>query len=505
MKKIFTLLAATTLSVAAMAQTVLPYEADWKFKAEALNEDGTIKEGNNKPEMYDLGGWTLTGARPFAIAASKNKPVENTMEYTDGRHETKEYISFLISPALDFSKNSIKTITFNLGKEAEDQKSSAIDVVYTTELNAEDPTKSEWTPLKEEILPAQGMKVPALGGTATVIADLNAPTVYIAIKARKATDYAPAAKQAKIRVTAFKVTEEEKTVNATLPYEAKWNYKPELINPADSTFIDQEAAANAGSYKEDPARLELNGWMSVKEEGDRMFCVLANKNDAGQKRQVPNTVEWTDNKQSKANTTWFVSPKINFSVDGEKSIEFQIGRESNDQQISNMDLLYSTDYKDDVKTATWTTIKTSILPKDQVGLQPADGEVTDGMMLVVSEKVNINVDNVTIAFKARKEEGGTAGAKQTKIRIRNFNIKLAGGSSIESSATETVSAFVANGELNLNGEVAKVELYNIAGLKAMEAVRPANSINLNGLANGVYVIRLTAANGQVATNKIIVK
>lgn len=512
MKKLYALFAATALSVAAMAQTALPYEANWKYKAENLAEDGTLKAGVDenagKPDanqdLYDLAGWNISGLRPFYIPVSNNAPIANTMEFVDGKQE-KEYTSFLVSPALDFSKNSVKTITFNLGKEKEDQNTSVIDVLYTTEYNG-DPAKATWNTLKEEIIPAQGMKVPNLGGSEMVVTELSAPTVYIAIKARKATNCVAGEKQAKIRITKFQITEEEKTVNAALPYQAVWSYKAELINAADSTFIDQEAAANAGGYKDDPTRLELNGWTSVKVEGDRWFCVAANKNAAELKRQIPNTVEWSDNKQAKANTTWFVSPKINFAVEGEKTINFQIGREKEDQQSSNMDLLYSTDYIDDVKTATWTTIKTSILPKEQVGLQPYNGEEGENFMHVVAEKVNINADNVTIAFKARKEEGGQAGEKQAKIRIHNFNIQLEGaGTSISNTTSEAVSAFVANGELNLIGDVAKVELYNIAGLKAMEAIRPTNSINVSNLTNGIYVIRLTSANGQVATHKVIVK
>ena len=169
----------------------------------------------------------------------------------------------------------------------------------------------------------------------TVITEVVAPSVYLAIKADKATEgFSKGSSQAKIRVTQFKVTEKEKEINAQLPYEAKWAYKAELINVLDSTFVPGFDSTNAGSYKEDPANLDLNGWVSISEAGDRKFTVLANKNTEGNKRQVPNTMEWTDNKQSKENTTWFVSPKIDFSATGDKYINFQIGREAIDQKIS---------------------------------------------------------------------------------------------------------------------------------------------------------------------------
>ena len=344
----------------------------------------------------------------------------------------------------------------------------------------------------------------------TVITEVVAPSVYLAIKADKATEgFSKGSSQAKIRVTQFKVTEKEKEINAQLPYEAKWAYKAELINVLDSTFVPGFDSTNAGSYKEDPANLDLNGWVSISEAGDRKFTVLANKNTEGNKRQVPNTMEWTDNKQSKENTTWFVSPKIDFSATGDKYINFQIGREAIDQKISNVDLLYSTDYVDDVKTATWTTIKSQLVPEDQVGLNPADGELTENLLAVINEKVTINNPGVTIAFKAAKVESvSTPGDKQTKIRIRNFKITVdTDPNSIISNETTKAAAFVANGELNIVNaeEVARVELYNIAGQSAMIVAQPANTVSLNGITNGIYLVRLIMADGSSVATKVAVK
>ena len=220
-------------------------------------------------------------------------------------------------------------------------------------------------------------------------------------------------------------------------------------------------------------------------------------------------MEWTDNKQSKENTTWFVSPKIDFSATGDKYINFQIGREAIDQKISNVDLLYSTDYVDDVKTATWTTIKSQLVPEDQVGLNPADGELTENLLAVINEKVTINNPGVTIAFKAAKVESvSTPGDKQTKIRIRNFKITVdTDPNSIINNETTKVAAFVANGELNIVNaeEVARVELYNIAGQSAMIVAQPANIVSLNGITNGIYLVRLIMADGSSVTTKVAVK
>ncbi len=516
MKKIYALIAAVAMATTTFAQEALPYSANWQYKAEALNADGEVTDAEaGKPtadqSFYDLGGWVsvkTAGSRPFYIAVSSKKPVENTMEFVDAQQDPTINTSFLISPALNFGNESVKTISFKCGKDADDQLSSRLEVLYTTDYTG-DPKTTEWTSLKANILPGTGLKATTMGEI-TVTTEVVASSVYLAIKADKATeDFSQGAKQAKIRVTQFKVTEKEKEINAQLPYEAKWAYKAELINALDSTFVPGFDSTNAGSYKEDPSNLDLNGWVSISEAGDRKFTVLANKNTEGNKRQVPNTMEWTDNKQSKENTTWFVSPKIDFSATGDKYINFQIGREAIDQKISNVDLLYSTDYVDDVKTATWTTIKSQLVPEDQVGLNPADGELTENLLAVINEKVTINNPGVTIAFKAAKVESvSTPGDKQTKIRIRNFKITVdTDPNSIINNETTKAAAFVANGELNIVNaeEVAKVELYNIAGQSAMIVAQPANTVSLNGITNGIYLVRLIMADGSSVTTKVAVK
>lgn len=509
MKKMYTLVAAALFSAAAIAQEALPYEANWQYKAEAIAADGTVTAADanaGKPEsnqeLYDLGGWASiaeTGKRPFYIGASKGKPITNTMEFVDNKQPEEGVItSWLVSPELNFNANSVKTISFKCGKEDDNQTTSVLELLYTTNYTG-DVTTTEWTTLKADIQPVTGMTATKMGEV-NATCNVQAASVVVAIKAAKSSiAYVDGAKQAKFRVSAFKVTEEilEGGHAETLPYEAQWAYKPELINPADSTFVDGFDTANAGSYKEDPANLELNGWYTVKQAGDRIFCVVANKNAAGNKRQVPNTVEWTDNKQDKENTTWFVSPAIDFSASGDKYITFQIGRETIDQQISNIDLLYSTDFAGDVTTATWTTIASQLVPAGQAGLAPADVEGSNAaaLMAVINQKVSFTDKAVTLAFKAGKVDGGTAGKKQTKIRIRNFKILLNDPTSIRNAAAEGMTASVVDGRLVVSSNVAKAEVYDIAG----------KAVNAESLGNGLYLVRLTAADGSVATSKVLVK
>ena len=53
-------------------------------------------------------------------------------------------------------------------------------------------------------------------------------------------------------------------------------------------------------------------------------------------------------------------------------------------------------------------------------------------------------------------------------------------------------------------EVAEVEVYNALG-QLVKTVQNANEINVNGLAEGIYLLRITATDGKVYTNKITIR
>ncbi|MGN0035896.1 MAG: choice-of-anchor J domain-containing protein [Bacteroidaceae bacterium] len=198
----------------AQAQEKLPYKANWQYKAEAVADDGTVTEADPKAGRYlsdqstwDLGGWTSVATEyrnMFYIGITKGTPIANTMEYVDGQQKQNS-TAWLISPALDFSAAADKTISFKCGKEADDQCSSVLEVLYTTDFTG-DPTTTEWTTLKADIRPVTGMKG-SMMGVEKIRCKAKADKVYIAIKTTKAGDnyFSAGAKQAKIRVMNFQV------------------------------------------------------------------------------------------------------------------------------------------------------------------------------------------------------------------------------------------------------------------------------------------------------------
>ena len=68
-------------------------------------------------------------------------------------------------------------------------------------------------------------------------------------------------------------------------------------------------------------------------------------------------------------------------------------------------------------------------------------------------------------------------------------------SSIRNAAAEGMTASVVDGRLVVSSNVAKAEVYDIAG----------KAVNAESLGNGLYLVRLTAADGSVATSKVLVK
>lgn len=431
MKKIQLLILLAIMAVAIQAQEPLPYVANWKYQADAIAADGTVTTADPKAgsptsdqTKYDLGGWTTSGLRPFYIATSKKAPIPNTMEFVDAKQSPTEYTSFLVSPALNFNNNTLKTITFNCGKDNDDQKSSNLEVLYTTNFTG-DVTTTEWISLKTDILPLTGMKQPNLGGNITIVTDIVAPKVYVAIKAYKATQYEVGGSQAKIRVTAFTVTEKE---IKTIPYTAKWQHKEEYIG-TDGIFKDQNIVTDLGKPAVDQEKYyNLGGWESIATAGNRAFYIPTTGKE-GSKKEVFNAMEYFCSTATDE-TSYMISPIFNFPENTEKTISLRCGK--NELGITaQLELIYSTDYTGDASTATWVSLKKDLIPDDQKGTS------VDGMP-IISATTNLVAPSVVIAVRAAKKTAATQIGG--KLRIANFTI---------TGATHTTDA---NGAMKCTGE-----------------------------------------------------
>ena len=244
------------------------------------------------------------------------------MEFGDAQQSPSQ-TAFLISPALNFGNQSIKTISFKCGKNKDDQKSSNLEIVYTTNFTG-DAATTEWVSLKANILPQTGLKVTAMENV-IITTNITAPSIHIAIKAYKATeDFGVGEKQAQIRITEFTVTEKE---IKTIPYTANWQHKEEYID-ADGVFKDQNI--NLSTLKNDPKKYyNLEGWESIATAGNKLFYIPTTIDKNNIKIEVSNAMEYNYTTVTNE-TSYIVSPMFNFPENTSKKISLRCGREKED-------------------------------------------------------------------------------------------------------------------------------------------------------------------------------
>lgn len=170
---------------------------------------------------------------------------------------------------------------------------------------------------------------------------------------------------------------------------------------------------------------------------------------------------------------------------------------------SNIELFYSLDYKDNYQTATWISIKKNIIPAEQAGLD-------NTTMVNVNEPLNLVANSVTFAFKAAPQENGTVGAKQTKIRIKDFKILDEDTTtSIENTKANDTSVNIypnpTQGILNISADqaITNIIITNIGGQTIMQIAQPAGQISIANLPTGYYQALIILSDGSQVVKRIV--
>lgn len=177
-----------------------------------------------------------------------------------------------------------------------------------------------------------------------------------------------------------------------------------------------------------------------------------------------------------ASESWLVSPAIDLT--GKSNVILSFDHTVYDTQNTNaLTLLFSTNYADDVTTATWETVTIPTW--------------TEKRWDFVTATVNVPADmqgqtNVRFAFKYTS----TADNSNT-WEIKNVIVDGEKSSGIGSLNASEASFFVSGGELIVNNvaEGTMVEIYNALGAKVQATVFDGSAINVSNLTNGVYVVR----------------
>jgi len=276
-----------------------------------------------------------------------------------------------------------------------------------------------------------------------------------------------------------------------LPYTATWKYLSSALNP-DGTPTDP----NAGSYKADQSLFDLSGWISTIYEGTRPFYIGLSSG-----KPIANTMEFVDNKQDGVrNTSWLISPPLDFSGTGIKTITFRAGREAADQQTSNIDVLYSPDYTTSIERATWTVLKSQAVPAVQTGLGQS-------AMTVVTATTTGQSPNAVIVIRADKVFGGTAGAKQAKYRVMaptiTFTATVGISSSNKDSNTIVYDKKTQTIHIKSHDEIKSVEVFSILGEKVLSNPGNNRKLSITHLPDGMYICKVLLANEETVMRKIL--
>ena len=276
----------------------------------------------------------------------------------------------------------------------------------------------------------------------------------------------------------------------SLPHSPVWKYIDSALSGGSPTD------PNAGTYKADQSLFDLSGWTSVVSEGMRPFYIGISSGNP-----IANTMEFVDNKQDgERNTSWLISPPLDFSGTGIKTITFRAGREAIDQQTSNIDVLYSPDYTTSIERATWTVLKSQAVPATQAGL-------AQNSMVVITTSTSEKSPDAVIAIRADKVFGGAAGVKQAKYRVVAPTITFTPASGISSTNKDSNAIIYDNTmqtvRIESGEEIKSIELYSLLGEKVLFNSGNNRIISIGYLPNGIYICKVLLVNQEMIIKKFL--
>ena len=206
----------------------------------------------------------------------------------------------------------------------------------------------------------------------------------------------------------------------------------------------------------------------------------------------------------------FDNPKVTFFTNA----MYALGEEDS-KWLSNLDVMISTDYVDDVKTATWVRQNEKLDTIDQRLFYDDFGWVKSTLSL----GDYAGNTSVTLAFKYHVDQAGAikkADAETGVVGERPGGWTVAEvrftGASKTSSVTNDLSenSFSlypnpAGNRINFAPVPEIVSIYNIAGKKVLESTNIQNSLDISVLPNGLYFVKMANRNNEIQIEKLIKK
>jgi hypothetical protein len=184
---------------------------------------------------------------------------------------------------------------------------------------------------------------------------------------------------------------------------------------------------------------------------------------------------------------------------------FWTERRYGDGDIATITMLVSTAYTGNPATTTWTTLP---LHSGKIA-QTADG------LKYVKGIVDLSAyDNATVTLALRYQGSGSAwGATNRNGTFYFSDLKFFVQSSALSTKDNVLSQGISiypnptNGVLNINSEaniaIKNVSLINVIG-KTVYSNTTAKAIPVSGFSKGLYILKIEAKDGGVATKKVVI-
>ena len=206
----------------------------------------------------------------------------------------------------------------------------------------------------------------------------------------------------------------------------------------------------------------------------------------------------------------FDNPKVTFFTNA----MYALGEEDS-KWLSNLDVMISTDYVDDVKTATWVMQNEKLDTIDQRLFYDDFGWVKSTLPL---DDYAGNT-SVRLAFKYHVDQ---AGAVQKADATAGIVGERPGGwtvSEVRFTGTPKTSGIIsdlnensfrlypnpAGNQLNFAPNPQNVMIYNIAGKKVLESSNIQNSIDISVLPAGLYFVKMANGKNENQIEKLVKK
>ena len=240
------------------------------------------------------------------------------------------------------------------------------------------------------------------------------------------------------------------------------------------------------------APITLSGWTVVNTSGTKEWV--------GKNYNSNSYAQMTAYQGDAVEVDWLVTPPIDLTGKSDVELNFDSKEAYDNGEV--VDVLISTDFSGDVETATWTELSAVLANGTTNGYATSFTNSGDVSLSAYSETVHI----------AFKYAGGTG--LTTTMQIDNVTVTATNTTSVVNNNVFADIKLYPNPAKNHFAirsdsaeEIKEVSVFNQDGrlIKVLDSYEHKAPINIEGLASGLYFVKITDASGYAVTKKLIIQ